>query len=106
MDLGFFSYNVEYGARPDDLARAVEERGFESFWVGEHTHIPTSRITPYPGGGPLPKPYYHMADPFVSLMAAAGATTRIKLGTGIALVPQHDPITLAKTVATLDYLSN
>ncbi len=106
MDLGFFSYNVEYGARPDDLARAVEERGFESFWVGEHTHIPTSRITPYPGGGPLPKPYYHMADPFVSLMAAAGATSRIKLGTGIALVPQHHPITLAKTVATLDYLSN
>lgn len=106
MELGFFSYNVEYGARPDELARAVEERGFESFWVGEHTHIPTSRLTPYPGGGPLPKPYYHMADPFVSLMAAAAATSQIKLGTGIALIPQHDPITLAKTVATLDYLSN
>jgi probable F420-dependent oxidoreductase len=105
MDLGFFSYNVEYGARPDELAAAVEERGFESFWVGEHTHIPTSRKTPYPGGGSLPKPYYHMADPFVSLMAAAAATKRIKLGTGIALIPQHDPITLAKTVATLDYLS-
>lgn len=105
MHLGFFSYNVEYGARPDELARAVEERGFESFWVGEHTHIPLSRKTPYPGGGDLPKPYYHMADPFVSLMAAAAATSRIKLGTGICLVPQHDPITLAKTVATLDYLS-
>lgn len=106
MDLGFLSYNVGYGARSDDLARAVEERGFENFWVGEHTHIPTSRITPYLGGSPLPKPYYHVADPFLSLMAAAGATSRIKLGTGIALVPQHDPITVAKTVATLDYLSN
>lgn len=105
MDIGFFSYNVEYGARPDELARAVEERGFESFWVGEHTHIPADRTTPYPGGGHLPKPYYHMADPFVSLMAAAAATDRIKLGTGICLVPQHDPIVLAKTVATLDYLS-
>lgn len=105
MHLGFFSYNVEYGARPDELAKAVEERGFESFWVGEHTHIPLSRKTPYPGGGDLPKPYYHMADPFVSLMAAASATSQIKLGTGICLVPQHDPITLAKTVATLDYLS-
>lgn len=105
MDLGFFSYNVDYGARPDELAAAVEERGFESFWVGEHTHIPEVRATPYPGGGPLPKPYYHMADPFVSLMAAAAVTKRIKLGTGICLVPQHDPIVLAKTIATLDYLS-
>ena len=73
MHLGIFSYNVEYGARPDELARAAEERGFESFWVGEHTHIPAARQTPYPGGGELPKPYYHMADPFVSLMAAAAA---------------------------------
>ena len=106
MHLGIFSYNVEYGARPDELARAAEERGFESFWVGEHTHIPAARQTPYPGGEPLPKPYYHMADPFVSLMAAAGATSRIKLGTGICLVVEHDPIVLAKTVATLDWLSN
>jgi len=106
MRLGIFSYNVEYGARPDELARAAEERGYESFWVGEHTHIPAARQTPYPGGGPLPKPYYHMADPFVSLMAAAAVTTRIKLGTGICLVVEHDPIVLAKTVATLDWLSN
>ncbi|MGZ0189444.1 MAG: TIGR03619 family F420-dependent LLM class oxidoreductase, partial [Alphaproteobacteria bacterium] len=105
MKLGFFSYNVEYGARPDELALAIEQRGFESFWVGEHTHIPSGRQTPYPGGGPLPKPYYHMADPFVSLMAAASATKTLLLRTGICLVPQHDPITLAKTVATLDYLS-
>jgi probable F420-dependent oxidoreductase len=106
MHLGVFSYNVEYGARPDELARAAEERGFESFWVGEHTHIPASRRTPYPGGEPLPKPYYHMADPFVSLMAAAAATRTIKLGTGICLVVEHDPIVLAKSVATLDWLSN
>jgi len=106
MRLGVFSYNVEYGARPDELARAAEERGFESFWVGEHTHIPASRQTPYPGGEPLPKPYYHMADPFVSLMAAAAVTSTIKLGTGICLVVEHDPIVLAKSVATLDWLSN
>ena len=106
MHLGVFSYNVEYGARPDELARAAEERGFESFWVGEHTHIPAARRTPYPGGGELPKPYYHMADPFVSLMAAAGATRTIKLGTGICLVVEHDPLVLAKSVATLDWLSN
>ena len=106
MHLGIVSYNVEYGARPDELARAAEERGFESFWVGEHTHIPAARQTPYPGGEPLPKPYYHMADPFVSLMAAAAATRTIKLGTGICLVVEHDPIVLAKSVATLDSLSN
>ena len=105
MHLGIFSYNVDYGVRPDELARACEERGFESFWVGEHTHIPASRQTPYPGGDPLPRPYYHMADPFVSLMAAAAATTTIKLGTGVCLVVEHDPIVLAKTVATLDWLS-
>ena len=106
MHLGIFSYNVAYGARPDELARACEERGFESFWVGEHTRIPASRQTPYPGGDPLPRPYYHMADPFVSLMAAAAATTTIKLGTGVCLVVEHDPIVLAKTVATLDWLSH
>ncbi|HSE02694.1 MAG TPA: LLM class F420-dependent oxidoreductase [Methylomirabilota bacterium] len=105
MRLGVFSYNVAYGARPDELARAAEERGYESFWVGEHTHIPAARQTPYPGGEPLPKPYYHMADPFVSLMAAAAATRTIKLGTGICLVVEHDPIVLAKSVATLDWLS-
>jgi probable F420-dependent oxidoreductase len=106
MHLGIFSYNVDCGARPDELARACEERGFESFWVGEHTHIPASRLTPYPGGDPLPRPYYHMADPFVSLMAAAATTTTIKLGTGVCLVVEHDPIVLAKTVATLDWLSH
>ena len=104
MHLGIFSYNTEYGARPDELAKACEARGFESLWVGEHTHIPASRRTPYPGGDPLPRPYYHMADPFVSLMAAAAVTTELKLGTGVSLVVEHDPIVLAKTVSTLDWL--
>jgi probable F420-dependent oxidoreductase len=106
MHLGIFSYNTEYGARPDDLAKACEARGFESLWVGEHTHIPASRQTPYPGGDPLPKPYYHMADPFVSLMAAAAVTTTLKVGTGVSLIIEHDPIILAKTIATLDVWSN
>ncbi|MCG8695017.1 MAG: LLM class F420-dependent oxidoreductase [Minwuiales bacterium] len=105
MHLGIFSFNTDYGTRADDLARALEERGFESLWVGEHTHIPASRLSPYPGGGDLPKPYYHMADPFVSLTAAACATKTLKVGTGICLVVEHDPITLAKTVATLDMVS-
>lgn len=106
MHLGIFSYNTEYGARPDELAKACEERDFESLWVGEHTHIPANRQTPYPGGDPLPRPYYHMADPFVSLMAAAAVTTKLKLGTGVSLVIEHDPIVLAKTVSTLDWLSD
>ena len=105
MHLGVFSYNTEYGARPDALAKACEDRGFESLWVGEHTHIPAERRTPYPGGDPLPRPYYHMADPFVSLMAAAAVTTTLKIGTGVCLVIEHDPIVLAKTVATLDVWS-
>ena len=105
MHLGVFSYNTEYGARPDELAKACEDRGFESLWVGEHTHIPAERRTPYPGGDPLPRPYYHMADPFVSLMAAAAVTTTLKIGTGVCLVIEHDPIVLAKTVATLDVWS-
>lgn len=106
MKIGIFSYNTEYGIRADDLARSCEERGYESLWVGEHTHIPASRRSPYPGGGHLPRPYYHMADPFISLMAAATATKKLKIGTGICLVVEHDPITLAKEIATLDMLSN
>ena len=106
MKLGVFSFNTDYGIRADDMARACEARGFESLWAGEHTHIPASRRSPYPGGGDLPKPYYHMADPFVSLMAAAGATSTIRVGTGICLVIERDPITLAKEIATLDMLSN
>ena len=106
MDIGIFSYNADYGMAPAALAKACEERGFESFWVGEHTHIPAGRRSPFPGGGDLPKPYYHMSDPFVSLATAAAVTTKLKLGTGVCLVVQHDPIALAKTVSTLDRLSD
>ena len=105
MQIGFFSYNTDYGVRPDILAKALEERGFDSLWVGEHTHIPASRQTPFPGEIDLPRPYYHMMDPMVSLAAAAAVTDKLKIGTGISLVVQHDPIVLAKTVSTLDHLS-
>lgn len=106
MDIGFFSYNSDYGIRPEELAKELEARNFDSFWVGEHTHIPASRQTPFPGGVELPRPYYHFRDPFVSLATAAAVTKTLKIGTGISLVVQHDPIVLAKTVATLDHLSN
>jgi probable F420-dependent oxidoreductase len=106
MKIGCFSFNTDYGIRADDLARALEERGFESLWVGEHTHIPAERRTPYPGNKELPKPYYHMSDPFVSLAAAAAVTKTLKIGTGICLVTERDPIVLAKEVATLDQISN
>ena len=99
-------FPTEYAIRIDDLARAAEERGFESLWVPEHTHIPTSRRTPFPGGTELPKEYSHTIDPFVALSAAAAATTRLKLGTAICLVVERDPIILAKEVASLDRLSN
>jgi probable F420-dependent oxidoreductase len=91
--------------RPDTLARAMEERGFESLWVPEHSHIPLSRLSPYPSGGPLIRPYYDIMDPFLVLNAAATVTTTLKLGTGVCLVNQRDPIHLAKAVSTIDQLS-
>jgi probable F420-dependent oxidoreductase len=106
MKLGVMSFNTEYTIRADDLAIACEERGFESVWFPEHTHIPASRETPWPAGGELPKEYIHMSDPFISCMAAAAVTRNLKVGTGICLVIEHDPIALAKTVATVDRLSN
>jgi len=106
MKFGVISFNTEYTIRADELAKAAEERGLESVWFPEHTHIPASRRTPYPGGGPLPKEYIHMSDPFASIAAAAVVTKRILLGTGICLVAQHEPLALAKTVATVDRLSN
>jgi len=106
MHYGVFIFPTDYSIRIDELARAAEERGFESLFVTEHTHIPTSRRSPFAGGGQLPKEYWHTLDPFVGLMAAAAATRTIKVGTGICLVVEHDPITLAKTIATLDMLSN
>ncbi|NNL86005.1 MAG: LLM class F420-dependent oxidoreductase [Myxococcales bacterium] len=105
MKLGVFTYNDDFVMHPAPLAKALEERGFESLWIGEHTHIPASRKTPYPLGGELPKEYIHMMDPFVSLGAAAAVTERLKLGTGICLVIERDVITLAKEVATLDVIS-
>lgn len=105
MKFGIVSYNTEYGLRPDDAARAAEERGYESIWLPEHTHIPVSRESPFPLGGELPEEYKHFMDPFVSLMAAAGATRELKVATGICLLMEHDPIVVAKAIATLDYLS-
>ncbi|MGR8920646.1 MAG: LLM class flavin-dependent oxidoreductase, partial [Gammaproteobacteria bacterium] len=105
MKFGVVGYNTEYGIRPDEAARAAEERGYESIWLPEHTHIPVRRETPFPLGGDLPEAYKHFMDPFVSLTAAAMATTRLKVATGICLLIEHDPIVVAKAVATLDYLS-
>lgn len=106
MQLGVLSYNTEYTMPADELARACEERGFESLWLPEHTHIPASRETPFPGGGELPKEYSHMSDPFIGLAAAAAVTKTLKLGTGISLVTEHDPIVQAKQVASLDRISH
>src|SRR2546425_1431925 len=105
MDYGVVMFPTEYAIAPDELARELEERGFESVWFPEHTHIPASRRSPWPGGGELPRDYWSSYDPFVALMVAAGATRRLKLGTGICLVVERDPITTAKEVATLDRLS-
>jgi probable F420-dependent oxidoreductase len=106
MRIGVFYFPTDYGIDIRELARAAEERGFESLLLPEHTHIPISRRTPYPGGGELPKAYSHTHDPFVALSFAAAATTKILLGTGICLIPQRDPIVTAKSVASLDRLSN
>ncbi len=97
---------TEYSIGPDELARELEQRGFESLWLPEHTHIPASRRTPYPAGGDLPQEYWHTYDPFLALTAAAAATTRLRLATGICLLIERDPIVTAKEVATLDRLSN
>ncbi|HEX2382116.1 MAG TPA: LLM class F420-dependent oxidoreductase [Acidimicrobiales bacterium] len=88
-----------------DLAKAVEERGLDSAWIPEHTHIPTSRRTPYPNGGELPDEYRRSLDPFVALTAASMAAPSLRVGTGILLVAQHDPIVAAKAAATLDLLT-
>jgi probable F420-dependent oxidoreductase len=99
-------FPTDYSIAPADLAQEAEARGFESIWFPEHSHIPTSRETPFPGGGDLPKMYYDALDPFVALAAAAAVTTKIKLATGICLVIQRDPIQTAKLVASLDQVSN
>ena len=106
MDIGLCIFATDYAIRIDELARAAEDRGYESLFVPEHTHIPTSRRTPFPGGSELPREYSHTYDPFVSLMAAAAATRRLKVGTGICLIIERDTIVTAKEVASLDALSD
>lgn len=105
MHLAFSSMNTLNDPHPADLAVALEDRGFESLWYGEHSHIPASRKTPYPPGGEMPEPYKLMLDPYLSLMTAANATKTLKLGTGIALLMERDVFSQAKTIATLDQLS-
>lgn len=105
-DIGIFYFATEYGMPVVDLAREVEARGFESLWLPEHTHIPTSRKSPYFSGDELPREYSHTLDPFVALSAAASVTKKLRLGTGISLLIERDTIATAKTVATLDLISN
>ncbi len=102
---GVLMFPTDYAVPPQVLAAEAEARGFESIFFPEHTHIPTSRITPWPGGDELPREYMRTFDPFVALTAAAAVTKSIKLGTGICLVTQRDPIVMAKQVASLDLLS-
>ena len=102
---GLMMFPTDYSIPPVDLALAAEQRGFESIFFPEHTHIPASRKTPFPGGTDLPKQYWHAYDPFVALAACASVTKKLKLGTGVCLVVERDPITLAKEVASLDFLS-
>ena len=106
MHFGAGIFFTDYSARPGELARELEDRGFESLWAPEHSHIPISRATPMPAGKDLPKKYYDVMDPFVTLTAAAMATTTLKVATGICLVGQRDPIQTAKLVASLDQVSN
>ena len=106
MDIGITIFVTEYTIRIDELAREAEARGFESLFVPEHTHIPASRRSPWPGGAELPEEYRHTLDPFVGLAAAAAVTTRLRIGTGIALLTERDPILTAKESATLDLLSD
>jgi len=106
MNLGITMFATDQSMGPIELARSAEARGFHSLYIPEHTHIPTSRKTPPPTGDDvLPEEYKRTLDPFVALSAAAAVTTKIRLGTGICLVAQRDPIVTAKEVATLDVLS-
>src|SRR3712207_3939724 len=105
LKIGAVMFFTTDSMRPAELGRVLEERGFESLWVPEHTHIPSSRSSAYPIGGALIRPYYDLMDPFLALNAAAAATTRLRIGTGIALVTQRDPIVTAKMVSTIDQLS-
>jgi probable F420-dependent oxidoreductase len=105
MHFGAAMFFTDYSMAPADLGRALEERGFESLWAPEHSHIPVSRTSPFPNGGELPKQYYDVMDPFVTLTAATAATRTLKVGTGVCLVQQRDPIQTAKLVASIDQVS-
>jgi probable F420-dependent oxidoreductase len=105
MHVGAAIFFTDYSITPAALGKALEERGFESVWAAEHSHIPLSRRSPWPGGGDLPKQYYDVMDPFVTLTAAAAATTKLNVGTGVCLVNQRDPIQTAKLVASIDQVS-
>ena len=105
MNIGIYIFATEYTIRIDELAREAEQRGFGSLFVPEHTHIPASRRSPWPGGPELPREYWHTLDPFVALAVAAAATSTIRLGTGICLLTERDPIVAAKEAASLDLLS-
>jgi probable F420-dependent oxidoreductase len=105
LDFGAAMFFTDYSMSPADLGRAVEARGFESLWAPEHSHIPSSRATPFPQGGALPQKYYDAMDPFVTLTAAAMATMTLRIGTGVCLVTQRDPIQTAKLVASIDRIS-
>ena len=105
MQFGVSTFLTDQGIGPAELGRALEERGFDSLLIAEHSHIPVSRRSPWPGGGDLPAHYYRTLDPYVALGAAAAVTERLLLGTGIALIPQRDPFHTAKETATLDHVS-
>jgi len=105
MHFGAARFFTDYAMAPGELGRALEERGFESVWAPEHSHIPVSRASPFPNGGELPKQYYDVMDPFVTLSVAAAATRTLKVGTGVCLVQQRDPIQTAKLVASIDQVS-
>jgi len=105
MEFGAAIFFTDYSMGPAELGRALEERGFEPVWAPEHSHIPLSRASAFPAGGDLPKKYYDVMDPFVTLSAAAAATRRLRVGTGVCLVVQRDPIQTAKAVASLDQIA-
>ena len=106
MKLGIFTFNTDYTIRPDDLAIAAEERGFESVWFPEHTHVPASRETPFPTGGDLPREYVDMLDPLTSCAAAAVVTKTLVVGTAVCLMNEHDIFALANAVASIDVLAS
>jgi probable F420-dependent oxidoreductase len=105
MKFGASMFFTDYSMAPAALARALEDRGFDILWAPEHSHIPLSRKTPFALGGELPKRYYDVMDPFVTLTAAAMATKTLKIGTGVCLIAQRDPIQTAKLVASIDQVS-